>query len=371
MRVETHHLKPGSVLKEDVYAKASNPLMKAGTKLTEEHIAFLKAFLIEAVNAEPSSSLSSYARRRNTDSIEKQTESRPLVPPPVKTSAVQSAVQLSGDANYQLAQATYKTSFRNWQSGGPIDIWALRKVVIPLLEEGLANSFWLSGYLTSDRPVRTQSDRSLAFGLLAAFLAKKMDEPQGDVLQYGLVGLLADASLAKQSPVLLDKREDELLDHERKLFERHPLDSYNMLKNVTSLRHEFVQAVAGHHEREDGSGYPLHLNGAQLDRPSKYLAVCCELLQRMRMRPGSGSIIPALDWMENHTFDKLSKILFRKLESELMTLFIGARVRLSDQRTGKITFIDEANPTMPIVALENGDILQLSTHRTLKIISVV
>ncbi|GAY77236.1 hypothetical protein NBRC111894_2790 [Sporolactobacillus inulinus] len=52
MIVKTAELRPGCVLRKDVYAKSTKPLMKADTVLDAMHLEFLKAFLIDTVDVD-------------------------------------------------------------------------------------------------------------------------------------------------------------------------------------------------------------------------------------------------------------------------------------------------------------------------------
>ncbi|MFT8318116.1 MAG: HD domain-containing phosphohydrolase [Sporolactobacillus sp.] len=361
MLVKAQVLKPGFILKRDIYSRSTAPLMRAGTVLTEEHIAFLRAFLIQSVEVE--SHLSSGQKLMAKDvAAENQSEQ------PSEEIGNSSRPKTLND-QYREAVLCYAAFFKNWQSGAGLDIGLFRKIMIPLLEGVMKDPAWLSRYLTGTMMTRSHADRNIALGLLAAFLARKLNESPGDVTQIGLVGMLADCGLSKLPPSLFN-HEGHYIGGDHTLFERHVADSYTLLRNVPSLKDEFVIAVTQHHELEDGSGYPLHLTGNQMSIPGKILAVCDHLLDEMTKEHRNGSIISCMDWMAANEFGKLSKYILDKLEMEIMTLFIGTKVELSTGQRGKIQFVMDEFPTRPIISLDSNQVIALSANRALRIVSV-
>ena len=53
---------------------------------------------------------------------------------------------------------------------------------------------------------------------------------------------------------------------------KHPDESKKILVNTGHLNKEFEVIVMQHHERDDGSGYPLGLKGFDIH---PYAAICC------------------------------------------------------------------------------------------------
>lgn len=361
MLVETPMLQAGYIVKKDVFAKAVDPLIAAGTELTERHIEFLKAFQIEKIEVE---SHLSNGQRVNAKKADKSRDVQS------NRATIKEIAPETTDEKYRWAVSHYTQFFKNWQAGTALDISSFRKVMLPMLIDALNDPKWLAQFLLGTLPCRSRSDRSVTLGLLSAFLAKKMKEPQGDVYQIGLIGMLADSGLAKLAPSLLD-REGNFIGHEESLYERHVADSYNMIKNVPAFREEFIIALTQHHEYEDGSGYPLHLTGNQINTFGKYLIACANLLNQLVKIKIPGAIIPALDWLSINEFQRLPRVVFKKLETELMTLFIGTDVKLSNGQSGRITFVMADSPTRPMVSLANNQVIALSMNRSIKIISTL
>lgn len=64
---------------------------------------------------------------------------------------------------------------------------------------------------------------------------------------------------------------------------KHPLVGSALVSNYRNAPLELVALVSQHHERIDGTGYPRHLSGRQLNEASRLLA-CASRLERWRVR---------------------------------------------------------------------------------------
>jgi len=84
-------------------------------------------------------------------------------------------------------------------------------------------------------------------------------------------GLLHDIGKLGVSNRTLDKAGPLTLD-ERRVLERHPLHTYEILSRVAAFA-EFAVTAAVHHEKLDGSGYPWGYTASRLDVPARILTV--------------------------------------------------------------------------------------------------
>ncbi|MEK7817820.1 MAG: HD-GYP domain-containing protein, partial [Actinomycetota bacterium] len=102
-------------------------------------------------------------------------------------------------------------------------------------------------------------------------LAMGLDLPREQALQVRYAGLLHDVGKASVPSSLLDK-EASLTEYEYARVKKHPLLTIEVLGTISSLA--VVAPIAGgHHERYDGSGYPLGLKGDEIPIGARILAV--------------------------------------------------------------------------------------------------
>ena len=107
--------------------------------------------------------------------------------------------------------------------------------------------------------------------LIACAIAKELDWDDDRITGLRMAGLIHDIGKIGVPSEILTKP-SELSEFEEKLVQLHPQHGYELLKDI-----EFPWAIADivrqHHERIDGSGYPLGLKGDAILPEAKVLAV--------------------------------------------------------------------------------------------------
>ncbi|HET7657784.1 MAG TPA: phosphohydrolase, partial [Bacillales bacterium] len=184
MRIKRQMLKPGCVLADDVYANTHRPIMSKGTALTELHLQVLAAFFIEEIMIEG----------KTVDGKEIQDLEKNHTGANLHSSFVE---------HYLSVVKGYQQCFSVWQSGERMDIFKLRKHLIPLIEEAIQQPdeiFSLHHYVVNTDYLY---HHAVSTSIFSAFLAKKLGYEKGDWVQIGLAGALCDAGMAKVSTSFL------------------------------------------------------------------------------------------------------------------------------------------------------------------------
>ncbi|HET7580549.1 MAG TPA: HD-GYP domain-containing protein [Bacillales bacterium] len=350
MWVKREGLKAGYVLTEDVYGKTSRPIMKKDTVLTDLHLKVLDAFLIEKVMIG--------GKTTGEEEVQKENTGLPAS---------------SFIRHYLSVVDSFQSTFRNWQSGDRIDMKTLRRLFIPLLEEASEkpDEIFSLHYYVEARDYLFHHAVSTA--ILSAFLAKKMGYEKGDWVQIGLAGALCDCGMARV-PLGFLKNKGPLSDRERKEIRQHPIYGFQMLKTIPALQEGVRLAVSQHHERENGSGYPLGIDGSQIHPFSKIVAVADSFHAMTCDRPYRAKRSPfqALEIMTDQQFGRFDLNVLATLSAALVHFSVGTKVRLTDQRLGEIVFIPPRKPTRPMVRMqENGEIIPLADRTDLSIESII
>lgn len=109
-------------------------------------------------------------------------------------------------------------------------------------------------------------------GLLAACLANRMGLSEKDQRIVALAGLLHDIGELYIEPEYL-KPDRRLQSHEWKHVVVHPRIGQMLIGELEDCAPEVAIAVAEHHERFNGSGYPRQLGGKQISIAGQALAV--------------------------------------------------------------------------------------------------
>lgn len=110
------------------------------------------------------------------------------------------------------------------------------------------------------------------FSALAGLaIAQKLNLTPKEFQTVFIGGLFHDVGFLYLSPSLIDKTQGFTAD-EWKALQAHPLIAQRFLNMVPQLPKEVGLAIADHHERIDGTGYPRHLFGDKLSMASQIIA---------------------------------------------------------------------------------------------------
>jgi len=106
---------------------------------------------------------------------------------------------------------------------------------------------------------------------LACAIAKQMGLPEGQIIGIRLAGLIHDIGKVRVPAEILTNP-DGLSEPEFTMIKAHPQVGYEILKAI-DFPWPVAQIVLQHHERMNGSGYPLGLSGEDIIVEARILAV--------------------------------------------------------------------------------------------------
>jgi len=115
-------------------------------------------------------------------------------------------------------------------------------------------------------------EHSISTCTLATLVALKMKLSKERVYNIGVGCLLHDLGLRYIALDVENLEYESLPDKHREEYRKHPIYAYTALKNETWLSKSSKEIILCHHERVDGTGYPLRANELSLE--VKIAAVC-------------------------------------------------------------------------------------------------
>ncbi|MDQ0233195.1 HD-GYP domain-containing protein [Metabacillus malikii] len=355
MKVQVNRLVEGNVLLNDVVSASNKPLILKNTTITDYTIEVLNAFLIKEVDI---------LEGVNSIGIEKLTNENSSV----NLTEEKSVDQVEFVNLYMETVKNYKNLYISWQSGASIDISRVRKIILPLVDRVLLEKrdevFKLYHYANIEDYL---FHHSVSVSLLSTVLAKNLGYKQGDIRQIALTGLLCDSGMAKIDVNYLSKSVT-LTEKEYKDVRQHPIQSYQLLKNIMSIKEGVKIGVLQHHERIDGSGYPLGIKGEQLHPFSKIVALADTYQAMVSIRPYRSKQSPfkVLEQIMQDDFGKFDIRIVNELKRLLLTFSSGTKILLSDGSKAEIVFVDEQHPTRPLVKIiDSNNIIALKDNSDL------
>lgn len=362
MKIHIDQLQEGCILSDNVLSATNRPIILKNAIINKHLIDVLQAFLVKEVQV---ANLLANGKEFKPSFFEEEQI--------IDNSKEEVTPHKTFYQQYLQSVQAYKQLFINWQSGGLLDIQKIRNIIIPLIAEIDLNDeevFKLYHYCQQEDYV---FHHSISVALISAFLAKKLGYQKGEINQIAITGLLCDCGMSKVNPHIL-KKNVTLTESEYKDIRQHPVHSYNMLKNIMSIKDGVRMGVLQHHERIDGSGYPLNVKGSQLHPYSKIVALADTYQAMVSIRPYRSKQSPfkVLEQIMEDDFGKFDITIINELKKGIAKFSSGTRVRLSNGMDAEIIFMDDHNPTRPIIkCLNTKEIIVLKERRELFIEEVI
>ena len=132
-----------------------------------------------------------------------------------------------------------------------------------------------------DRETEGHSRRVTAYALLLADTLNIQDPRTREAIEWG--ALLHDVGKIGVPDAILHKP-GRLTEEEWGIMRRHPDIGYRILQSIPFLQPAFA-VVRHHHERWDGTGYPLRLQGHEIPLPARIFALADTLDSMTTHRP--------------------------------------------------------------------------------------
>lgn len=350
--VSVSQVKIGDKIGEDVITRHGNVLFKKGLTVSQRDFDILRAFLIPSVVVEG-----------------KEAEAKTPEQPIKDASLEQGGDGAFLDA-YNSMIALIKKTVRNGASGPALPILELRNGMERLIAHiGAYQPLTFVPAMVS--PDDYLLHNSVTVAITSYQLARWHGFQSKDWMPIALGGLLHDIGNAKVDTALLYKP-GKLTAAEVEEVRKHTLHGYAMLKSVAALNEGAKLCALQHHEREDGSGYPLALKGEKIHPYAKVVAVA-DIFHAMtgyRSYKKAESPYLVLEQLQKESFGKLDPALVATFINKMTELHHGTKVQLSDGRTGEIVFTDRSHPTRPMVQVD-GAIVNLALERKLHIQEVI
>ncbi len=349
MRIEPSQLIPGCILLKEVRGKTNRTIIPENTALTEEHITILEKFLIESVDVS-----STLANGEAFQVKPVQTKKKQQVK---KQSPFDNQKTVPFMEHYINVSAAYKEQFQKWQNGMPIDISTVRKFIMPLLERtetmDAEKIYRLHKYSTQEDYMYFHS---VAVSLLSAFIGRKMGLSKGEWLQSGIAGLLSNCGMVRGDPTVLTKK-DTLTANEWQAIKNHPTASYRMIEHLPTITSGVKLGVLQHHERLDGSGYPLGITNEKIHLFAKIIAVSdtYHAITSNRIYAEKQSLLQAIEVIQKDRYMKFDAQVVSVLIDNFVHFSIGSKVILSNGKQGEIVFMEATKPTKPMIRITADD----------------
>ncbi len=119
-----------------------------------------------------------------------------------------------------------------------------------------------------DPYTRGHSERVNGYAVL---LAKQLGLPKKEIYEVHISSLFHDIGKIGIEDKIL-RKPAALTDEEYAIMKQHPAKGYQMLSKIKAMK-DILPGIRHHHERWDGSGYPMGMKGEQIPMAARIVAV--------------------------------------------------------------------------------------------------
>ena len=323
-RINTYELKSGMVLAEDVGSLRSGAiLISKGTVLNKKSIKKIYDHGIRYIDI--------YSEKDLPSNLEEE--------------------QL--EIKYEVLADKLDNTFTDIKIGKKIVLTEINEEVDDLIIEIQKNNNILGRMRELEEKDDYTFNHSLNVSMLATALGKWLGYSQKEIKQLAIAGLFHDIGKLKIRDDIINKP-GKLSETEYKEIKEHTIYGYNILKETVGISKNISLAVLQHHEREDGSGYPLGLNSSQIHEYAKILAVCdtYDAMTSNRAYQSKRSPFFVAEILRDEAFTTLNSRVTKIFLDKIAGFYVGCTVLLSNGEKGDIIYIHPQAPTKAIVKVE-------------------
>lgn len=342
-RILVTNLEIGMVLADDVLSSTGLMLIPKGTIINEKQIFRLKLYQIYSVYIEEN-----YNSEDNYES-----EQHTIKPKSEIISTLNKTFDKFKD-NYNEQEVVFKEKLTNISNGEPINISDLLTISSSLVSSIRTKSD-LFNYLYQ---LKNNDDitfsHCLNVSILCNIFANWLKMSKQQVEEVTIAGLLHDIGKTKIDSKILNKP-GKLTEEEFEEVKKHSRYSYDLIKSQ-NISTDIKMGILLHHEKIDGSGYPLGLKGSDIHDYAKIIAITdiYDAMTSNRSYHKKFSPFTVIQMFEQESYGLLdTKFLFVFLEN-IAHNYLGRDVLLSTGEEAKVMFIHNNSPSRPIVQVDNS-----------------
>lgn len=323
IRKNLHDLPLWAVLAQNIYSLQGQLLLTKGTVLKPNLVEKLMASGITEVYLE-----------------ESQEEETPAA---VHNRNLEGAIR--------VGQVIVSDVIEQVRDGRPINSDDLKEAVEILYPEVIASTNIFTQLLKLRSKDAYTAQHSIAVGAIGVKICQLMGLAEDKAKMVGMAGVMHDIGKVRLPDAVLNKPYD-LNSQEWEQMKKHPQYGYEILKTMKDIAPEIQLAVLQHHERLDGSGYPLGFTAEKIHLFSRILAVSDSFDAMTTERvyhPPRSTFDTSKELMTQAFRNQLDIRIVIRFINYLLDLSPGQKVVLNTGEIAEVILVNKSEPTRPLV----------------------
>ncbi len=330
--VSTKYLEPGAVLGKPVYASDGKILLNSDIVLTSSYINSLKKKNIPSVYID--------------DDLSKDIEINDVIDHELKKEAINFIKNILNNLSPKNLQKG-KDTFVSSESYGDV-----RKLIYSIMNNLKKNRDSLMNMVEVMSTDLATYTHLVNVAILALLTGRALGLPENKLNDLGTGAIMHDLGRVYIPTEIYDKP-GKLTDEEYEQIKQHPIYGYNMVKSNPNISAIVKTIILMHHEKLDGSGYPLGLTGDKLNVYVKIVGIC-DMFEAMVSHRAYRSKMPvykALELLSAQTIDKIDSDIYKAFIQNIAIYPIGTGVLLNTGEKGLVIQNNKSIPTRPVVRI--------------------
>lgn len=136
---------------------------------------------------------------------------------------------------------------------------------------------------------------------------------------------------------------------------KHSEFGFQIVDSIEKLSFTTKQIIRLHHEKLDGSGYPLGLKGIEIPEYVRIVTICdmFDAMSTNRVYRDKMSIYKVFDILNGESIYRIDTEIYKAVITNICVFPPGSGVILTDDRMGIVANYNRFNPTRPRVRVIN------------------
>ncbi len=371
IKVKLDKLNVGDIIAEHIINSERQVLLSAGTVLSQKTITLLKLWDIKEIRIREEKDTDDDIQlsiqfdeiiQNNRHLFDIMNEPEEIAPPaksPIVLSSIVSkkSLQQYDDITDRIAQVF--NEIENFQNGEMLI--ALSNII----SHYSATTPCVMGYTLKrnfkNKPNENLINHSMSVAIVAARIAKLMGYSPEQINIITLGGLLHDIGKTKLPPHLAN-RNGYINPTDENLYQSHVQAGYDLVKSL-GLPREVILTLVQHHEYNDGSGFPLHINATKI-HPYAQIVAFADMFDTLAHE--NDEIPNFFDIREKLTTTGAKKIntqIIDTFDHYLNDFIFNVNVELNDNRKGEIIYTHPFYKSF-VVRTTEGDFIDLNKDKS-------
>ena len=274
-------------------------------------------------------------------------------------------------AQYSENIDTVKDMLHDISTGKDIDVKKVNEVSDSIITRINENSDIVSCINQMRTADEYTYSHSINVSLICMLIGKWLKFDFYKVKELVQAGLLHDIGKGRIAPEILNKP-GALSHDEYEEMKMHTLYGFRIAEKIPNINENILNGILMHHEREDGSGYPLNLKGDQVCEFSKIIAVAdiYDAMTSNRAYRSKESPFEVFELMEKDAFGVLDQRVITAFLKNIGSYYIGDFVKINTGAIGEIVYINPMHVSQPILRVD-GIYIDLALEKNIKIIELI